>query len=123
MDKARAWWADQKLIEKVVAVLGVLLLVVVAISVANMGGGVDQPRDRTDHARDECHDAVRARLKDPGSAEIANATQTGGSQGPWTFSGTATAANSYGGTARVSWSCNVTMGDDLDFTVSANVSG
>lgn len=111
MDKARAWWSEQKPIEKAVAVLGALLLVVVALSFASSQSGQAKPDDLTNDARVACHAQVESRLKAPSTAEINDADEAGGPQGPWTFRGTVDAENSFGAKIRSGWTCRIARTD------------
>lgn len=124
MDSARQWWAGLKGLEKVVALVLPALLAAFVISVGSgmLGGGPDEPRERTDHARDACHEQVEARLKAPATADFTDTAQTGGKRGPWTFSGYVDSENSFGAKVRARWSCEARLSGE-DVIATATVRG
>lgn len=81
-----------------------------ALTLAGCGVGDDDPELQKIGAENACQDWVREQLRAPSTATFSDVSASG--VGPWQVTGEVEAQNGFGGTERLTWSCDVRLDGD-----------
>lgn len=114
MDEPQGQEAPRPVAKKPVPWVAIgIAAVVVAVCASSFAKGSSEPEDLTHQAEGHCEDWVKEKLKAPATADFATTSTLGTGQGPWTFTGTVDADNSFGAKIRNRWECKIELGDGM----------